>query len=61
MGRPAGSADLLDKIPLGRMGRTDDIANMAVVLCSDIAGYATGTTVMVDGGMTTYPEFAHGG
>jgi glucose 1-dehydrogenase len=57
----AGSADLLGKIPMGRMGSTDDIANMAVVLCSDIAGYATGTTVVVDGGMTTYPEFAHGG
>jgi glucose 1-dehydrogenase len=57
----AGSADLLGKIPMGRMGSTDDIANMAVVLCSDVAGYATGTTVVVDGGMTAYPEFAHGG
>ena len=57
----AGSADLLGKIPMGRMGGTEDIANMAVVLCSDVAGYATGTTVVVDGGMTTYPEFAHGG
>jgi glucose 1-dehydrogenase len=57
----AGSADLLSKIPMGRMGSTDDVANMAVVLCSDIAAYATGTTVVVDGGMTTYPEFAHGG
>ena len=58
---PAMSADLLSKIPLGRMGTTDDIANMAVVLCSDVAGYMTGTTVMVDGAMTDYPEFAHGG
>ncbi len=58
---PAASADLLTKIPLGRMGRTDEIAAMAVVLCSDAASYATGTTVMVDGGMTDYPEFARGG
>ena len=58
---PAASADLLTKIPLGRMGTTDDIANMAVVLCSDVAGYVTGTTVMVDGAMTDYPEFARGG
>ena len=58
---PAASADLLTKIPLGRMGRTDEIANMAVVLCSDVSSYVTGTTVMVDGAMTTYPEFAHGG
>jgi glucose 1-dehydrogenase len=58
---PAASADLLSKIPLGRMGRTDEIANMAVVLCSDIASYVTGGTVMVDGAMTDYPEFARGG
>ena len=57
----AGMADMLSKIPLGRMGRTDEIAAMAVVLCSDAASYATGTTIMVDGAMTTYPEFARGG
>ena len=57
----AGMADMLSKIPLGRMGRTDEIANMAVVLCSDVSSYVTGTTVMVDGAMTAYPEFAHGG
>jgi NAD(P)-dependent dehydrogenase (short-subunit alcohol dehydrogenase family) len=43
------------------MGTTAEIANMAVVLCSDVASYLTGTTVMVDGAMTDYPEFAHGG
>jgi glucose 1-dehydrogenase len=58
---PAASADLLTKIPLGRMGTTAEIADMAVVLCSDVASYLTGTTVMVDGAMTDYPEFAHGG
>ena len=58
---PSQSADLLSKIPLGRMGRVDEIAAMAVVLCSDAASYVTGTTVMVDGAMTTYPEFARGG
>ena len=57
----AGMADMLSKIPLGRMGRADEIAAMAVVLCSDAASYATGTTIMVDGAMTTYPEFARGG
>ena len=58
---PAASADLLTKIPLGRMGRTDEVAGMAVVLCSDVSSYVTGTTVMVDGAMTAYPEFARGG
>lgn len=58
---PAGLADLLTKIPLGRMGEVDDIARMVVVLASDAAAYVTGTTVFVDGGMTDYPDFMHGG
>lgn len=28
---------------------------------SHVAGYVTGTSVFVDGGMTDYPAFAHGG
>jgi NAD(P)-dependent dehydrogenase (short-subunit alcohol dehydrogenase family) len=58
---PKGLADLLTKVPLGRIGRPEDIAGMAVVLASDIAGYVTGTTVFVDGGMVDYPAFMHGG
>lgn len=53
--------DLLTKIPLGRIGEPEDVANMAVLLASDVASYVTGTTVFVDGGMTNYPSFAHGG
>jgi glucose 1-dehydrogenase len=56
-----GLKDLLTKIPLGRMGEPSDIAGMAVVLASDVGGYVTGTTIFVDGGMSDYPEFAHGG
>lgn len=58
---PQGYRDLLTKIPLGRIGEPEDIGRMAVVLASDAAAYMTGTTVFVDGGMTTYPAFAHGG
>lgn len=58
---PAGMKDLLTKIPLGRIGEPEDVANMALVLASDLAAYVTGTTIFVDGGMTDYPEFAHGG
>jgi NAD(P)-dependent dehydrogenase (short-subunit alcohol dehydrogenase family) len=58
---PTTRADLLSKIPMGRMGRPDEIAKIAVVLASDVAGYVTGTTVLVDGGMTLYPSFMHGG
>jgi len=58
---PASYADLLEKIPLNRMGTPEEIARMAVVLLSDVASYVTGTTVFVDGGMTDYPSFQHGG
>ena len=58
---PAGLADLVEKIPLGRIGQTDEIARMAVVLASDVASYVTATTVFIDGGMTDYPDFARGG
>jgi NAD(P)-dependent dehydrogenase (short-subunit alcohol dehydrogenase family) len=58
---PAGAADLLAKIPLGRVGEPADVARMAVVLASDVASYVTATSVFVDGGMSDYPDFAHGG
>ena len=58
---PAGAADLLAKIPLGRVGEPADVARMAVVLASDVASYVTATSVFIDGGMSDYPDFAHGG
>ena len=36
----------------GQAGATDDIANAVAFLASDDAGYITGTTLAVDGGMT---------
>ena len=53
--------DLLEKIPLKRIGEPKEIARMVVVLVSDAASYVTGRTIFVDGGMTDYPDFAHGG
>ena len=58
---PQGLGDLLEKIPLNRMGDPAEIGRMAVVLVSDVASYITGRTIFVDGGMTDYPDFAHGG
>ncbi len=58
---PASYKDLLDKIPLNRIGEPEDVAHVGVVLASDVASYITATTVFVDGGMTDYPGFAHGG
>jgi 2-dehydro-3-deoxy-D-gluconate 5-dehydrogenase len=42
---------MLARIPLGRMGAPDDIATVAVFLASPAAGYMTGETVLVDGGV----------
>ena len=40
----------LYSIPLGRLGRTDDIAGLAVYLASDASAYCTGGVYMADGG-----------
>ena len=38
--------------PAGRVGNPDDIANMVLYLCSDMAGFITGENICIDGGMT---------
>lgn len=40
-----------DKVPLGRLGNVEDIANAVVFLASDEAGYITGISLRVDGGL----------
>ena len=35
-----------------RLGNPDDIANMVLYLCSDMAGFITGENICIDGGMT---------
>ena len=42
--------DLLDRIPIGKIGKPEDIAHAAVFLASDEASYITGQTITVDGG-----------
>lgn len=44
-------AALLSKIPLGRLSSPDDIAHAVVYLASEEAGYVTGQTIHVNGGM----------
>lgn len=58
---PKGRADLIAKIPMERIGRPEDIGRVIAFLCSDLAGYVTGTTVVVDGGMLLYADFREGG
>lgn len=45
--------DWMHKIPLRRGGQTDDVANVAVFLASDLSAYVTGQVIQVDGGMNT--------
>jgi glucose 1-dehydrogenase len=52
---------LMTLVPYQRIGEPEDIGRAAVWLASDDSDYVTGTTLFVDGGMTLYPGFAHGG
>jgi glucose 1-dehydrogenase len=58
---PQALQSLLTLIPYGRIGVPEDIGQAAVWLASDAADYVHGQTLVVDGGMTLYPEFARGG
>jgi NAD(P)-dependent dehydrogenase (short-subunit alcohol dehydrogenase family) len=58
---PKGLTDLEKKIPMGRVGEPDEIGHAIAFLCSDLASYITGITLVVDGGMLLYPDFRHGG
>ena len=48
---PVGVEMWTDSVPLGRFGRADEIAAMAVVLSSPLASYVTGARIVVDGGL----------
>jgi len=43
-------ARMLANIPMGRFGEPDEIANVILFLCSDLASYVTGQTIHVNGG-----------
>jgi 3-oxoacyl-[acyl-carrier protein] reductase len=47
---PENRLRLADLIPLGRLCKVSDVANMACFLASDEASYITGAQVPVDGG-----------
>ena len=46
------SAQFLSKIPMGRWGTPEEVGKLAVYLCSEDAGFVTGTDVVIDGGWT---------
>lgn len=47
----------LKRIPMGRIGSDEEVASVVEFLASNKAGYITGSTIVVDGGMTLYPSF----
>lgn len=58
---PHAARRLLNLIPYGRLGEPEDVARVAVWLASDQSDYITGTSIVVDGGMSLYPAFRDSG
>jgi NAD(P)-dependent dehydrogenase (short-subunit alcohol dehydrogenase family) len=50
--QPEFLADVLERIPLGRVGTTTDVAGAVIYLASPAASLVTGTVLVVDGGWT---------
>ena len=47
----ASDENVMKRIPVGRMGRSDEIASLALFLASDAAAYITGEVIRIDGGL----------
>jgi glucose 1-dehydrogenase len=53
---PQKSRELLEEIPLGRVGEPDEIAALCTYLASNAAAYVTGATYVIDGGLMQYTK-----
>lgn len=51
--KDGGAEKWFEKIPLGRFGKTEDVANAALYLASDMSLYVTGQVLSICGGMNT--------
>ena len=49
---PEVNRQFISRIPLGRWGRVEEIGKLALYLCSEEAGFITGTDILIDGGWT---------
>ncbi len=52
---------LMTLIPYDRIGKPEDIGNLAVFLASDYSDYITGASIYIDGGMSSLESFADNG
>jgi len=52
MNNPEANAQFLSSVPIGRWGKIEEIGALACYLCSEAAGYITGTDILIDGGWT---------
>jgi NAD(P)-dependent dehydrogenase (short-subunit alcohol dehydrogenase family) len=50
MQNPEINAQFISKIPLGRWGKVEEVGKLALYLCSEEAGFITGTDILIDGG-----------
>lgn len=50
MQNPEANAQFLASLPVGRWGKVEEIGALACYLCSDAAGFITGTDILIDGG-----------
>ncbi|WP_029298510.1 glucose 1-dehydrogenase [Chryseobacterium hispalense] len=58
---PEALNSLMKLVPYNRIGKPEDIGNLAVFLASDLADYISGASIFVDGAMTTFESFSTGG
>ena len=52
MQNPELNAQFVANIPVGRWGKVEEIGSLAAYLCSEDAGFITGTDILIDGGWT---------
>lgn len=52
LGDPTFKAGIVNRIPMRRVGTTDDLVGPAIFLCSDAASFVTGQVLGIDGGLT---------
>jgi len=52
MNNPEANALFLASLPIGRWGKIEEVGALACYLCSEAAGFITGTDILIDGGWT---------